>query len=449
MRCPVCGATTQAQQRFCMDCGTALAGAGTGAQTRVLGPTGQAGFAQPTSSTAGTHASTDPTTMVPVITGSATLTGVSPAASTTAAAGADPTMQIRIVEQTSSGPAVDWANTAGTGVPAQLWTPAPTLAPQPITAGSAPFIEDAWHTAPDDGWRGSAAPLDPEPFDAAVLTIFILLATALGLTAMFTKLVSFDFGDGKGNSFKIETISSNAIPTMIAIALALLVGGGLAIGRQRIGAGLAAGAGLALAGVVAVDLAIAQQRIQALKLFVTDGQTLSIRREIPYFVLIAAGVCGLVVFLAALPAARGDGRPRLNAVLCWIGALAVLAVAVGPFLPGKGSTWGTNTAGDVFPSFVPWLRIGAMALVAVAGIVGFANRRRWGVGVALGGLVAVVVQWVGTLSSTRPAGRTGVGIASIGTANGTPHVVITIGLIAAALIGLTAILLDMGARRAR
>ena len=445
MQCPVCGAATQAHQRFCMDCGNPL-GQTYGPQTTALGA------ADVTGRVTVVPASGDPTTIVPLVTSAGTPGASPPAGSgTVSLSPTDPTTQIRIVEQTTTGPAVDW--TSGASAPAvpqaQVWTPAPSLAPQPVTAGTVPFIEDAWHTAVDEGWRSGAPVFDPEPYDAAALTIFAVLAIVLGLVAMFTKLVTFDFGDGAARSFRIDDVSSNAIPTMIVVAIVLVLGGGLAIGRQRIGAGLAGGAGLALAGLVAVDVALAQSRIEALKLFVGEGQTLSITREVPYFILIAAGVCGLVVFLVSLPAARGDGRPRLNAAICSVGALAMLAVAAGPFLPGNGTTWGTNTDGGAFPSFVPWLRIGAMGLVVVAGVVGFANQRRWGVGVAVGGLAAVVVEWAGTLSTTPPAGRTGVGIASIGTTDGTPNLVITIGLIVAALAGLTAVLLDVGARRTR
>ncbi len=410
-----------------MDCGTALATVGaarTDATTimpvTAFGPTGPTAM---------------PPHAIPNLSSTVPLTGI------------DPTAQIRIVEQTTTGPAVDWSPVPPPS--AQVWTPAPTLAPQPVTTGSAPFIGDAVHGGPDDGWRSGAPPFEAIPYDAAALTIFAVLAIVLGLVAMFTKLVSYDLGDGIKRTFTIADVSTNAIPAMIAVAAVAVIGGGFAVARQRLGAGLAAGAGLALAGLVAIDIALVQSRIEALKLFVTADRPLTITREIPFFVLLAAGVCGLVVFLVSLPAARGDGRPRLNGAICAVGALATLAVAVGPFVPGGGTTWATNTDGGAFPSFVPWLRILALALVATAGIAGFTSQRRWGVGVAVAGLAAVVVQWFGTLSSPVTQGRTGVGIASIGTTDGTPSVLITVGIVVALIAAVTALLIDAAANRVR
>ena len=109
------------------------------------------------------------------------------------------------------------------------------------------------------------------------------------------------------------------------IAIVLMVAGGVASGfRWRWGSGLAGGAGLAMAGLAAVAVGLAQFPIDSAHAFARvpsdDPFVLTITRDLGYWLLVAAGALGVVLFFASINDAFGDRRPGLNPWLAALGA---------------------------------------------------------------------------------------------------------------------------------
>ncbi|MEO5725261.1 MAG: zinc ribbon domain-containing protein [Ilumatobacteraceae bacterium] len=402
MFCPTCGAPIQPAQRYCMDCGTSLAATSAVAPTVV---TRQTAGKQP----AGTATAElfDAVPERPVSVPQPPPPGYRPAVRRVepSAHYGDGSTPINVVEQTSA----DLYATP-------LWTP--------------PAYTDPWPT-------NQQRLLSAEAFDRVPLSVFAIITGVVGLIAGMLKVGSFQNGDGLSTGFKVSDLSSNAITTMLIVVLVLVVGVALCLAGWQIGAGLAVGAGLAISGVAMLNIALVTYHMDSLKQQASGTGSVTVNYEFGFYVMIGAAVFGAVAFLVSLGANGGDFHRRFNMGVCALGALAALAVAFGPMVPGKGTGFSDNLNTDTAPGTFLWLRIGALLLIAVAGVVGFMSRRQWGIGVVIGGLAAAVVQWIGTIPTTHPLTRTSVGIFSVGTRDGRPHLAVTIGLgvVAVAAVG--------------
>ncbi len=185
----------------------------------------------------------------------------------------------------------------------------------------------------------------------------------------------------------------------ILIAAVLLVAGGIGAGfRWRWGSGLAGGAGLALAGLVALSIGLAQFPIDAARDFAaipnTQEFTLTITRDVGYWLLLASAALGIIVFFASINDAFGDRRPGLNPWIAALGALATVVAVLGPMIPEGIATFSDNWYVIEGPGQPPALLVGGrlvqLALLLVSGVAGYLCVRRWGLALAIGGALPIV-----------------------------------------------------------
>jgi hypothetical protein len=397
MFCPTCGATAQPGQKFCMNCGTSLALVAAQRPAPPPPPPGMAGGPanQPS---------------------------------------ANPRPAVRRVEPGSAAYNQPYeqaygALTAPVGIVEQ--TTATTYATNPI-----------WPPA-NDQWPTSIQPaLSAEPFDVGPLVVGAVLAAGLGIVGSLIKVGSSEFGQQRAH-FSISDLASNAVAAMIAAAVVLVIGAVLAVSGRRIGAGLAGGAGLAVAGVVAIDVALAKLRFDGVEKQTVGDGTLTITYEVGFYLLIAAGVIGLIVFLVSLSAGGDDHRPRLNPIIGIVGVLGTVAVVVGPLVPLHGAAFSDNVSTDSLPALFVYLRLAALVVLLLGGVVGFVSNRRWGSALALGATSSVVALWITSLSSDKSgaSARVGVGIFNPGAINAEPYIAVTVGLIVMMVAGVAGLII--------
>jgi hypothetical protein len=194
-----------------------------------------------------------------------------------------------------------------------------------------------------------------------------------------------------------------------------LVAGALAAGfRWRWGSGLAGGAGLALTGLVALSVGLADFPIDAARDFaaIPNAQqfTLTITRDVGYWLLIASAALGLIVFFASINEAFGDRRSGLNPWIAALGALATVVAMFGPMIPEGIAVFSDNwyvIEGPGQPSALLLVgRLVQLALLAASGVIGYLCVRRWGLGLAIGGALPIVWLAASTLFelTDRPIG---------------------------------------------
>lgn len=239
-----------------------------------------------------------------------------------------------------------------------------------------------------------------------IVTLLSLFATIVSVTSN-ERLVrtpetpaAFRTGDW------ISTDLADNMPIAGLIAVCLLVAGGVASAfGWRGGSGLAGGAGLAIAGIAALTVGLAQIPIDAayeMAAIPSEQQfTLTITRDLGYWLLVAAGAIGVVVFFASLNDAFGDHRSGLNPWIAAVGALSGLVMAGGPLIPEGLATfsdnWYVGDAPGAPPAMLLTTRLVQLGLLALAALIGFLSVRRWGLGVAVGGGLSSIWLTVSTL----------------------------------------------------
>ena len=386
MFCPSCGAAAQSGQRFCGSCGAAMpaqAGANSGGAAAAV-PGAANVFAAP------------PQTAAP--------TPTQPSASS------DRTETLSIVEQTIPIPTAAPYGTPGYADQQQAWNPAGV----------------------DTSWATQVAAAEPAvaqstPFHLTPLLMIAIVAAGTGLAALATKLTTTVIDPGTTFSVKLSDIDNALIAFVIGAVLAI---GGAALGAtgKRFATGLAAGAGLALVGLTApligFVIAVFDSELGSLG---TGTFTVTQTREAGFFLLIACLTAGALTFLLALNHSGPDGTPRMNPSLAALGVLASIAAAAGALIPANGMTFGNNFSNDFIPPVTLYLRLLSIALLAVAGIVGFLNGRRWGLGVVLGGISIGIWQMLTTLGD-ESGNNLGIGGANVVTGEVKPHIVTIVGL---------------------
>lgn len=266
----------------------------------------------------------------------------------------------------------------------------------------------------------------PPPRFGFNLILLISLATGIvSLVALFgsilsitsdTRLVQTDDTppDFRTGSWILDDLADNmSIAGLIAIVL--MVAGGVASGfRWRWGSGLAGGAGLAMAGLAALAVGLAQFPIDSAHAFARvptdDPFVLTITRDLGYWLLIAAGALGVVLFFASINDAFGDRRPGLNPWLAALGALAIVVASAGPLLPERQAIFSDNWyliegVGEASALLLVG-RLVQLGLFLIGGVVGFLSVRRWGLGLAVGASLPGIWLVISTLLdiTDRPVG---------------------------------------------
>jgi hypothetical protein len=265
----------------------------------------------------------------------------------------------------------------------------------------------------------TVAPVGRGPrFRFGAVGFFGLLTAIAGLVGSFTVAVSVESDtrlvptDTMPPTFRtgtwyVDDFADN-LSVAVLVAAVLVVVGGVAAGfRWRWGSGLAGGGGLAMAGVCALSIGLAQLPLQAARDFaaIPNAQsfTLTLTRDIGYFLLIGAAGLGVLLFFASLNDAFGDRRPGLNPWFAALGALATVTATIGPMLPEGTAVFSDNWyrvdgVGEP-PALLLAGRLVQLGLLLVSGVIGYLCVRRWGLGLAIGGALPIVWLAVSTLFS--------------------------------------------------
>ncbi len=345
---------------------------------------------------------------------------------------------------------------AATATPYDLVEPGSSLGVTttiaPVTTAEMPAFSDAGQTRP---W-----------FEFGAVSLIALLTGVVTLASLFTDIVNVTsdtrlapsddtpFGFRTGSWIADDLADNLSIAGLLAIIL--MVAGGVAAGfHWRWGAGLAGGAGLAVAGLAALTVGLAQIPIDAAHAFAaipSEQQfTLTITRDLGYWLTVAAGALGVVLFFAAINDATADRRSGLNPWIAALGALAAVVAAGGPLLPEGQAVFSDNWYLIDGPGEAPAMllvgRLVQLGLLVLAGVIGFLTVRRWGLGLAIGGTIPIVWLAASTLFelTDRPVGP---GFRNPGAVDMHIHGVTIIGVSAIAAMSVLAVIAayDQGVR---
>ena len=243
-------------------------------------------------------------------------------------------------------------------------------------------------------------------FAGAIVTLLSLFATIVSVTSNERLVRTPETPEAFRTGEWISTDLADNLPIAGLIAVCLLVAGGVASAfGWRGGSGLAGGAGLAIAGIAALTIGLAQSPIDAayeMAAIPSEQQfTLTITRDLGYWMLVAAGAIGVVAFFASLNDALGDHRSGLNPWIAAVGALSGLVMAGGPLIPEAlasfSDNWYVSDAPGAAPAMLLTTRLVQLGLLALAALIGFLSVRRWGLGVAVGGGMSAIWLTVSTL----------------------------------------------------
>ena len=302
--------------------------------------------------------------------------------------------------------------------------------------------------------RFSIGPLLLLSAAVAVLAVVGAVGTMVRVT---TDAVAPAFATGE---WALTDLGTNLSFGLVLCAAGLVVGGIAAGARQRWGAGLAGGSGLALAGLVGVIAGLAEQPIQlAQSATNAPGQppfTVSVTRDVGYVVLVVAAVGGVLVFLVSLWRAGRDRGTGLNPWIAALGAVATMVAAAGPLVPEADATVSSNWTSGAWsvagvaidqPAIFFAGRLLQLALLAFTGVVGFLLVRSYGLGLVVGGLVAVT--WLSATTLLEVGDRPiGPAVANPGSAAVDLHAVTIVGMVAVVGLAIVAVIaaIDQGVR---
>ncbi len=396
MFCPSCGTDIQSGQKFCTECGGSLAGVSLHASADSS-PTPPAGMLLPPPNLAPpqpAEPATPPVTYPP-----------------------DqyvPTAALTVVEQTSP-----------TGYEGNPWDGGPT---------------GQW---PAQGGDTGELPLT-RAFRLTPLVAVSTLAGIVGVVAIFVTTASFEVtGDILDKQkYKLNDFASNLTIGVIVAAVLLIGGSALGATGRRVGAGLAGGAGLALAGAFGWVIGQVTALFDQQEVILLGGGgtfTLTTTQEIGFWLAAVAGGLGVLAFVLSLWSGGADGQPVISPAIGVLGALGTLAVVVGPLIPMNGADFIDNFSNDLIPPASLYLRLAVVVLIDIGGLVGFLVNRRWGYGMALGAVSIGAIQWATAIGEwgDYPLGIAG---GNVGALDYAPHIVTTIGVVVMLLAGAAGLL---------
>ena len=231
----------------------------------------------------------------------------------------------------------------------------------------------------------------------------------------------------------LEDFGTNLSVAGFVGAAAMLIGGLLSCFGLRSGAGIAGGAGLGLAGWSAMTIGLVEVPIHSAEGITRNAPTdingfeLAITRDLGWFLILAIGVLGIIVFLTTLRMAGTGGRPGLNPWMAAVGALGAVILAAGPLIPLGEATADLNLGFVGLPRAFFAGRLVMLSLIAFTGIVGFLSVRTYGLGLAGGGLAIATWLWIASLVDLGDE-PVGIAVGNLGTLDTTPHAVTTVGL---------------------
>jgi hypothetical protein len=169
-----------------------------------------------------------------------------------------------------------------------------------------------------------------------------------------------------------------------------------------------------------------------------SGVTLTITRDIGYWLALVAALLGGVAFVLSFESAGPDGHQRIPAGIAALGLVGTAMAVFGPLIPMNNAPFGDQFSNDFTPPATLLLRQLVLVLIAVGGIVGFSKNRRWGLGMAFGAICVAAWQLITAVTESGDIPLSYAG-SNPGAADFKPHVVSTIGvamMIVACLAGL-------------
>ena len=316
-------------------------------------------------------------------------------------------------------------------------TDEPAAAGAPVVTQEMPAFEEV--PAVFDGHADLADyPTPREPFQVRLIFLLAVFGAAAMLMAIVADVIDIRTtrpapGIATGSQ-ALDELGSNLGLAGFVGASVMVLGGLLACFGLRWGAGLAGGAGLALAGWAGLSIGLAELPIAIAESITRTSSTqftLRVTRDLGWWLILGVGVVGLVVFVASLRSIGTGGRRALNPLIAAITAVAVVVLAFGPLVPVDAAFADNFRSVDPtrdLPSAFFAGRLGQVGLIALAGVVGMLIVRSYGLGLAVGGVSVSVWLWV---SSLAEIGSNPVGIAyrNPGADSTVPHAVTTVGMI--------------------
>ncbi len=290
------------------------------------------------------------------------------------------------------------------------------------------------------------------PTAAGLITVLAAAIVGVATIAGSSMLVSTITSDAPipeylGDYFLNDLGAGTNFQFAFVIAALLLLIGAVLVHRESgqshpFAFGLIAGSGLALAPFVAfmwasADAVADRALIQAESISRAGGggQVFESKLGVGFIVLVAAGVLGVVVaVLAIAQGSRDDGREPLNTALCVVGAFACVAATGGQLIPERGARLVDNFSNDFNSMPHVSARVAMIAMTMVVGVIGFLLSNRFGLGLVIGSVSLYVWQWATSLldAGDYPAPPA---LGNPGNISGNPHIVTTVGVAAAVLIG--------------
>ncbi|MET0146595.1 MAG: zinc-ribbon domain-containing protein [Ilumatobacteraceae bacterium] len=429
MQCHSCGEEVREGQKFCMECGASLRG--------VADVTGEVPITR-----------RQPVTAVPDdrTAEMAATTAMPPPRSMVSTKPPSP----------PTGPEADRSvvDTVPVESMAGPFTITTTPAPLNVLTGEV--------SSPDAALRTDELPTDPQPppatgaqrrleaaeptarrrFRLRPMLVVAVLAAAATVTGVLTTVVEITPPPtGSTPAYMVNDFGTNNTIAAL-IAAGTMVVGALAWCRgYRWGAGLAGGAGAALAGWVALLVGLAEWQMSTAEL---AGAAVS--RSTGYWALVGAGATGVVVLVISLVRAGGDGRAGLDPWIAALGAVSVLIAAGGPLIPEGSADWSGNWSSDTLGVDLPTMffagRLVQIGLVALCGVVGFLLVRRYGLGLAIGAAVSA-----GWMLATAATGQTtspiGPAYENPGSIDLEPHAVTVVGFALLGFFALVAVVMAL------
>ena len=431
MRCSRCEAEVSEHQKFCQDCGQALSMT---APDHVDVETVAIELTEPIELAATTEQVelTEPIELA-ATTEPIELTEPVELAATIELAETSPTTEQVVVEAEPT----DWAVTTKQPVYAEITTtiPVEVFAP-PVTAEMPALFDGHADIAEYPTPRG--------PFQVRVIFLLALFGAAAMLMSIVADVIDLRTtrpanGITTGPQ-TLEQLGSNLGLAGFVGTAVMVLGGLLACFGLRWGAGLAGGAGLALAGWAGSAIGLAELPIAIAQSITRTSSvefTLRITRDLGWWLILGVGVVGLVVFFASLRSIGSGGRGALNPLVAAVTAVAMVVLACGPLVPV-----GTAAFADNFRSVDPTRdlpaafftgRLGQVGLILLAGVVGMLIVRSYGLGLAVGGVSVSSWLWISSLAEIG-SNPVGIGYQNPGAGSTVPHAVTTVGMVATVVL---------------
>ncbi|MEO6652511.1 MAG: zinc ribbon domain-containing protein [Ilumatobacteraceae bacterium] len=335
----------------------------------------------------------------------------------TLAAGDQPSVQPRATELLATEPISDtWMESVPSDIDPPIATPydfaerepvaiTGQIDAQPAMTQQMPTLVAPAHAEPRTGFRFGLTLFIS--IIAAVIALGALFANIVVITSDVALIATPDTPDTFRTGAWIADDLAGNISIAGLVAVVLLVMGGVAAGfGWRWGSGLAGGAGLAMAGIAALTLGLAQFPIDVAHQFARippagDPFVLTVTRDLGYWLLLVAGALGVVLFFSSIDDAVGDRRAGLNPWIAALGALAIVVAVAGPLIPENQALFSDNwylvdSPGE--PSaYLLVGRLVQLGLLLLGGVIGFLSVRRWGLGVAVGASLPAVWLTLSTL----------------------------------------------------